>query len=237
MDQRLKDVHQTDLTESRINEDFVDWLKTKGPQWLLLIMIGVAGYLNEAWAALLDCRLPGSFEDVAMKYSEVRGLPQQALNMGGDVLLNAVAAERPLGADTNPTAQTPPAEITEEERTDYLARAERFYQAVADSDDGSLGLTLHAVDALQGLAVVAESRGDVDDARRGYELAAGRAADFYPQLAERIRGRAGNVEQYAVAVHLPAQADLPARPPQPDLQPAVLDAPLRELLLPEQSDG
>jgi hypothetical protein len=29
--ERLKQVHQTDLTESRVNEDFVDWLKTKGP--------------------------------------------------------------------------------------------------------------------------------------------------------------------------------------------------------------
>ncbi len=26
---RLKQVQQTDLTESRINEDFVDWLKTR----------------------------------------------------------------------------------------------------------------------------------------------------------------------------------------------------------------
>ncbi len=31
MDERLKDVHQTELSESRINEDFVEWLKTKGP--------------------------------------------------------------------------------------------------------------------------------------------------------------------------------------------------------------
>ena len=28
---RLKDIHQSDLTESRMNEDFVIWLKTKGP--------------------------------------------------------------------------------------------------------------------------------------------------------------------------------------------------------------
>ena len=75
---RLKEVHQTDLTESRINEDFVDWLKTKGPTWLLMILIGVGGYLGivrwrqykqqhfvEAWVALSECRLPGAFEDVA----------------------------------------------------------------------------------------------------------------------------------------------------------------------------
>ena len=83
---RLKEVHQTELIESRINEDLVDWLKTKGPSWLLLILVGVAiwmGYFrwrqyranhyNEAWSALLDSRLPGSYEDVAARYADVPG--------------------------------------------------------------------------------------------------------------------------------------------------------------------
>ena len=29
---RLKEVRQTDLTESRINQDFLDWLKTSGEE-------------------------------------------------------------------------------------------------------------------------------------------------------------------------------------------------------------
>ena len=37
--ERLKEVHATDLTESRVNEDFVDWLKTKGPTYLLAILV------------------------------------------------------------------------------------------------------------------------------------------------------------------------------------------------------
>ena len=42
---RLKEVHQTDLTEGKINEDFVDWLKTKGPTYLLVVLIGLAAWL------------------------------------------------------------------------------------------------------------------------------------------------------------------------------------------------
>ncbi len=30
--ERLQQVHQSEVTESRINEDFVEWLKTKAPQ-------------------------------------------------------------------------------------------------------------------------------------------------------------------------------------------------------------
>ena len=37
MDDRLKEVQTTDLTDSRVNHDFIDWLKTKGMNWLLLI--------------------------------------------------------------------------------------------------------------------------------------------------------------------------------------------------------
>ncbi len=249
MDQRLKDVHQTELTESRINEDFVDFLKTKGPQYMLLILIGICGYLgilrwkqhktnyyNEAWVALLECRLPGAFEDVASKYSDVPGLPQQALKLGADTLLQAVLSDRPLAAD--PTSPMAAQGISDDERIEYMDRAERLYQAVVDSDNDSLAMTLHAVSAMQGLAVIAESRGDIEDARLFYEMAAERAEPYYPALARRVRDRAATVDEYEVAVVLPAQADLPANPPGDPLESAVIGEALGDLLLPDDSgDG
>jgi len=36
----FKEVHQSDLTEGRINQDFVDWLQTKGMSWLLVVLVG-----------------------------------------------------------------------------------------------------------------------------------------------------------------------------------------------------
>ena len=42
---RLKDIQTADLSETQVNEDFVHWLKTKGPSYLLIIMIVIVSYL------------------------------------------------------------------------------------------------------------------------------------------------------------------------------------------------
>ena len=49
MDDRLKEVQTTDLTDSRVNHDFIDWLKTKGMNWLLLILLVACGFLAVDW--------------------------------------------------------------------------------------------------------------------------------------------------------------------------------------------
>jgi hypothetical protein len=242
---RLKDVHQTDLVESRINEDFVEWLRTKGPSWLLLILVAVAVWLgyfrwreykaehfSEAWAALFDCDLPGAYEDVAARYADVPGLPQQAKRLGADTLLAAVQRDSPLGADP---ASTDTLALTEQQRDQYLHRAQGLYQQVVDGDDGTLSMTIHVVSALQGMAVIAESRGDVDEARRWYESAATRADPYYAWLAEQARQRAATIGEFTEAITLPAQADLPQVSPAEPLQRVVIDDALRELLLPDES--
>ena len=43
--ERLKDIQTADLSESHVNEDFVHWLKTKGPSYLLIIMIVIVAYM------------------------------------------------------------------------------------------------------------------------------------------------------------------------------------------------
>lgn len=240
---RLKEVHQTDLTESRVNEDFVDWLKTKGPSWLLLILIGVGGYLGiirwrqyktqhfvEAWVAYAGCRLPGAFEDVAERYADVPGLPQEARLTAADRLLEAVQTGTALSVADDDATTTPPPKLSGEEREQYLARAERLYREIADADDGSLAMTLHVVGALQGVAVVAESQGDLDKARTWYEKAAERAEPNYPQLAVWARQRSATVDQYAQAVTLPTSSDLPPGQPPELLEPAPVDDALKDLL-------
>src|SRR5262245_33864318 len=75
MDTRLKEVRQTDLTEGRINQEFLDWLQTKGMSWLLILLVGVCIYLGfvrwkshqsntraEAWKTLQESRLPSALE-------------------------------------------------------------------------------------------------------------------------------------------------------------------------------
>ncbi len=238
MDERLKQVHQTELSESNINEDFVEWLKTKGPHYLLLLLVGVCGYLgwlrwnqhkanyfNGAWAEFVQCRLPGSFEDVAERYADVPGLPQQAMRAAADIWLKSVQNGTVLG-DTQSRQL-----LSDEQRLDYLERAGTIYHALANADDGSLATTLYTVSAMQGVAVVAESNGDVDEALRWYDMAAGRAEFFYPVLARRIRERAATAGEYAEPVTLPTRAELPVAPPPAALQPVSIDASLRDLLL------
>ena len=46
MDQdRLKDIQTADISESNVNEDFVQWMNKKGPSYLLVFMLVVVGYL------------------------------------------------------------------------------------------------------------------------------------------------------------------------------------------------
>ena len=47
-------------------------------------------------------------------------------------------------SDTDTIAPADRPKLTGTERDEYLARAERVYARVADTDDGSLGFTLHA---------------------------------------------------------------------------------------------
>src|SRR5262245_38165637 len=113
---RLSGVHQAELTESRLNADFVDFLK--GPFWtyLLIVLVAVAVWLGwfkwrqhrtmtaaAAWTALSEAKLPSSLEDVATTYSEVPGLAIEARRLAGDALLRAVQLGHPLGTPMDPT--------------------------------------------------------------------------------------------------------------------------------------
>ncbi len=237
---RLKQVHTTDITESRINEEFLEWLKTKFWTWVLFALVIVAAWmglirwrqarernLNEAWAALSQASMPMAFEDVAAKYEDVPGLSQEARRLAAGLLLRAVQTGRSLEGDP-----ANPVEITPELRQDYLARADRLYREILQTDDGSDGMVLQAACALSGHAVIAECRGDVDEARTLFNQAAARAESIYPEMAARMRRRAEAVPTAVTEVTLPSQNDLPKiLPREPDLTPATLEDSLRSILL------
>ena len=237
---RLKEVHQTDLTEGKINEDFVDWLKTKGPTYLLVVLIGLAAWLfivrfkqqkhdhlNAGWSAFLSAQLPGSLEDVAAEYADLRGLALLANLRAADVYLQAVIAQAPLGADlSDATVES----LSDEDRDKYLTRADRIYQAMIDADDTSPETALFTIGAMNGRAAVAESRGDAEQARHWYEQAAERAGAEFPRLAKRSQDLAESVEAFSRPISLPAEDDLPSQAASLVLEPATLDSALRDLL-------
>jgi hypothetical protein len=245
---RLKQIRTTDITESRINEDFVEWLRTKFWTWLLLVLVGVAAwvawirwqehrvaYVNEAWGELVQCSLISSFEEVAAEYADVPGLPLAARRLAAERLLRSIQTNRPLEAD--PLAADS-SELTPEQRVDYLVRADRLYREILAADDGALGMTLHAVGALTGRAVLAESRGESQESRSLLEQAAQRAEEFYPELAQRLRARASAATEPLEVVTLPRQVDLPPPTPQGDgLTPVTIEEGLQPLLLPSATGG
>ncbi len=245
---RLKEVHQSEITESRINEDFLAWLKTKGPSWLLAGLVAVGAYMgvvrwkqhrtgrtDEAWRALLDARLPGAKEDVADEHPETFAVPQLAWLEAADLLLTAVTSGRPLGTDLIVVAALP---LSVSERQDYLSRAARLCEKVLATDtEQTLAMTLHAVDAMKGLAAVAESRGDADEARRWFLAAADRAEPYYPPLAEQARGRAETVDDFTELVVLPTTAQTTALGQPEPLAPILVVPTLRPILLPDEFGG
>jgi hypothetical protein len=148
-------------------------------------------------------------------------------------LLQSIQLGQPVGTDPLSTA---PAPLSADDRVVYLQRAERLYAEMIAADDGSLAMTLHMVSALQGLAVVAESRGDAATSREKYEASAKRAEEFYPSLAARMRLRASTTHLYASDIVLPDRASIPTPPPS-ERQPVIIDDALRGLLLPDESNA
>ena len=215
---RLSEVRQTDLTESRINEEFVDWLKNKGPTYLLIGLVAILAVLffmrfreNQrqeevaAWDELRNAALPTALEDVAKEYEGIDSIAELARLRAADLHLQAVQSDYPVGGNVT---TDPDLVLTAEQRESELAMAERLYQEVADADDGSMANTLIAVSALNGLAAVAEARGNLGQAGELYEAAAKRAEEYFPKLAQRSRDRAATAGELEDVGKFPTLAEI-----------------------------
>lgn len=238
---RLKEVHQTDLTEGRVNEDFVHWLKTSGPGYLLVFLLVIAAWLfwgqwkdrtagrvDQAWSQLASSRLPGAMEELANEYEDLKGLSSLALLQGADLCLSSVISNTEIGQDTT-NSGAPPEPLPAEKRIQYLEQAADLYQRVVELDDQSPGMTLSVVNAMNGLAAVSETQGDLEMARQWYERAASRAEATYPLVASAAREQIETLDVEAAEFVLPASAELPTTTAD-TLRQAILDPALRKLI-------
>ncbi len=232
---RLKTVQQTDLTESRINQDFLIWLKEKGINYLLLVVIGCCAWVlwvnwrqkvdtarDDAWLELQNAGTPAALSEVASKHAEVDSVSVLARLELADMYLQAIQSNRRFDVEPN----SPDASLSPDKRLEYLTEADRLYREVAESvgtNPENFAMKIFTINALFGRAAVAESEAKYDEAKRFLEDAAAAARPEYTGLKETAEKRIESLAWLAKTPPLPAQAEVAPDPNPQSAPPALLD--------------
>lgn len=213
-DRRLEEIRSSDDAESRVNVELIEWLKTSGVNYLLVVLIVVIlfrGYLwwgerrerlrDQAWADLNSTDLPASLESLADRVKGTDSVAELALLRAAqayhrDILRDEtldLVPEAPTLSDPESDAKPadpkdkPAPRMTESERRQTLDRMERLYRRVLETTTGSgKGINWKqglALEALFGLAAVAEMRGNFDEADEWFRRIETDAAARFPKLA------------------------------------------------------
>jgi len=242
---RLEQIQQTDVTEGRYNEDFLDWLKTKGLNYaavILLVLVGVMGWnmfkdrrvqeRDQAWVDLSGASLPGSLEDVAQRHRDTDSIAPWALLDAAERYYQAVQRGVRL-FDREPDAED--WQLTPELREQWLNESDRLFSEVVAKSRGSRSHDRRGflIAALFGRAAIAESRGDAEAARAALSEIASVSRGTHQAIADLAESRMANLDEVIAVAKLPSRSDLPAAPSaQPLVDPIVTDDLLRDLLTP-----
>ncbi len=237
MDERqgqIKD--RAGLDESRINEEFRDFLVKWGPRVLIVVAIialAFSGrrYLTQkadertdeafvqlALATSTDTTSPDTLLSLARQYDDVGAVAHVARLTAAEAYLSAVRRGVVIGAQPDPTGMYPDEELLDGElRGTYLQQARTAFTQVADAS-GAAGV--HQVRAHMGLAAVAEALGELDTARTHYQRAATLDREAgYGAMAQVSDARIASLDLLSQAVILPASASLPQPEPQHQADP------------------
>ena len=220
MDNRLKDIQHGTLTESRLNSDFLFWLKTKGPNYLLLAMLVLCGFMgfnwwenrmalarDGAWNEFLSAQTPQALIEVANKHTDTDAISQLATINAADAYMQSIQMNKRFDREAGATD----AAMTPELRAEYLAEADRLYAKIVSEGSQSAGpRSLLTVAALFGRASVAETKNDPTQAALFLTQAQELAAKTYPQLAKVAQHRKETLPQLANVRAMPSRPVDPA---------------------------
>lgn len=244
MDQRQAQIRErAGLEESLLNQDFIEWLRRWGTPILMVAAAAAVGYslwvrhekttndkVDKAFAELAQASTganasPDSLQAVAGTYEGVRAVPMLARLAAADAYLDAVRRKMKIGAaievdeaTRRPTGKLarPEDALTEEDRKAYLASAGDLYRQVFDAAKTSSGNILTRVNAMYGLAAVAECNEQWDQAKDWYQqitsLVEGTNYDLHGKVAQRRLLAVDGLKDVPPA---PLDASVPKKPAPP----------------------
>lgn len=250
MDERQQQIRErAGLEESRLNQDFIDWLRKWSP-WILgvcaVAAVGYAGWnryqqaqelkTEAAFTELEAVRAsanpsPESLLEVADAHT-VGAVPILARLAAADAFMDSVRRGVRAGASVNPdgTLANADDELKADEREQLLSRAAEQYQWVVDRTSADSSQAVHTIGGLYGLAAVAECRAKFDEAKGLYQ----RIIDLSEQVgfaphAQVAKDRLAGLDALAKLDPAPLQAQVPApldttpKPPAVAPTPATID--------------
>lgn len=233
-----------------MNDDFLFWLKTKGINWLLAILVvacAVMFYnlyrqrkqhsLDSSWADMSQATLPQSFDEVAKKHGASDPVALFAWLMAAEAHMRDVQTGYIGGAPTvGPGGVAVGGErLTPEARAAELDSADAYFAKViegAKSLDENPGNATYTISALIGRAAVAESKGDIAAAKGFLEQAKGAAEPAFPKFAAQAQARIDTLDLVEDAVTLPSRASLPPRPDPSPVSTSAANELLNSVLVP-----
>lgn len=251
MDQRQAQIRErAGLEESRLNQEFIDWLRRWGTPILLAVaVISVAYALRDRWHKAADTKLDAGFEElasatassnyspdtllaVASEYDGHGSIGELARLDAADAYLDALRRGIKPGAvlktekDHQGELEKADDALTDADRTDFLKRAADLYQQVYDKTSGRRGQEFLTLNALYGLAAVAEGRQDYDKAKGIYEQITKLAdANALPGHAALAKERIEKLPDLQTIPKLYTKAELPPSPKKEEPAPVPAPAP------------
>jgi hypothetical protein len=253
MDERQAQIRErAGLEESRLNQEFIDWLRKWGSPILMVVaVLAVAYALRDRWHKAADTKLDKGFEElasltasnntnpdalvqVATEYDGHAAIASLARLEAADAYLDALRRGVKPGAtlkmeNNRPTGELENAEdaLTDADRTDFQKKAAELYQQVYDQTNGKSGKQVLTMNALYGLAAVAEGRQDFDKAKGYYEQIA-KIADglAMPAHSALVKERIAKLSDLHNVPKLYTKAELPPvpkkeEPPAPQITPVA----------------
>jgi hypothetical protein len=238
MDERYSQIREgAGLEESKLNVEFIEWLRRWSTPLMMVAAITAAGYflyqryekaqlakVDRAFQELetaLSTASPESLKSVADEYDGVRGVSVMARLGAADAYLRSARTGIKPGAAPKQDGTFDAADVLgDKDREAMLADAEKLYTQVLAGTESNERESLHAIGAAFGLAAVAESRGQTDQAKKQYD----RIVDLsqkggYTTQGDIAKKRLESLSVIGDSTQLLAKADLPT-PPSPPPPPA-----------------